>query len=42
MKSYAVDFLPHILQPIKVTTNSKTSINNIFPNMAVPNTISGD
>ena len=35
-------FLPHILQPSRVTTNSKTLIDNIFSNMAVPNTISGN
>ena len=29
-------FLPHILQPSRVTTNSKTLIDNIFSNMAVP------
>ena len=26
-------FLPHILQPSRVTTNSKTLIDNIFPNI---------
>ena len=35
-------FLPHILQPSRVTTNSKILIGNIFSNMAVPNIISGD
>ena len=35
-------FLPHILQPSKVTTNSKTLTDNIFSNMAVPNIISGN
>ena len=34
-------FLPHILQPSKVTANSKTLIDNIFSNMTVPNIISG-
>ena len=34
-------FLPHILQPSRVTTNSKTLID-IFSNMAVPNIISGN
>ena len=34
-------FLPHILQPSRVTTNSKTLID-ISSNMAVPNIISGD
>ena len=32
-------FLPHILQPSRVTTNSKTLIDNIFSNLAVPNII---
>ena len=32
-------FLP---QPSRVTTNSKTLIDNIFPNMAAPNIISGN
>ena len=36
------NFLPHILQPIRVTTNSKTLIDNIFSNMAVPNIIFGN
>ena len=35
-------FLPHILQPSRVTTNSKTLIDNVFSNMAVPNIISGN
>ena len=35
-------FLPHILQPSRVTTNSKTLTDNIFSNMAVPNIISGN
>ena len=35
-------FLPHILQPSRVTTNFKTLIDNIFSNMAVPNIISGN
>ena len=35
-------FLPHILQPSRVTTNSKTLLDNIFSNMAVPNIISGN
>ena len=30
-----------LLQPSRVTTNSKTLIDNIFSNMAVPNIISG-
>ena len=35
-------FLAHILQPSRVTTNSKTLIYNIFSNMAVPNIISSN
>ena len=35
-------FLPNILQPSRITTNSKTLIDNIFSNMAVPSIISGD
>ena len=35
-------FLPNILQNSRVTTNSKTLIDNIFSNMAVPNIISGN
>ena len=35
-------FLPHILQPSRVTTNSKALIDNIFSNMAVPNITSGN
>ena len=35
-------FLPHILQPSRVTANSKTLIDNIFSNTAVPNIISGN
>ena len=35
-------FLLHILQPSRVTTNSKTLIDNIFSNKAVPNIISGN
>ena len=35
-------FLPHILQPSWVTTNSKTLIDNIFSNMAVPNIVYGN
>ena len=34
-------FLSHILQPSRVTTNSKTLIDNIFSNMAVPSITSG-
>ena len=33
---------PHILQPSRVTTNSKTLIDNIFSNMAVPNISCGN
>ena len=32
----------HILQPSRFTTNSKTLLDNIFSNMAVPNIISGN
>ena len=35
-------FLSYILQPSRVTTNSKTLIDNIFFNMAVPSIISGN
>ena len=35
-------FLPHILQPSRVISNSKTLIDNIFSNIAVPNIISGN
>ena len=35
-------FLSHILQPSRVTTNSKTLIDYIFSNMAVPNIFSGN
>ena len=35
-------FLPQILQPGRVTSSSKTSIDNIFSNMAVANIISGN
>ena len=35
-------FLSHILQPNRVATNSKTLIDNIISNMAVPNKISGN
>ena len=35
-------FLPHILQPSRATTNSKTLIDNIFSNMAILNIISSN
>ena len=35
-------FIHHILQPSRVTTNSKTVIENIFSNVVVPNIISGN
>ena len=35
-------FLPHILQSSRVTTNSKTLIDNIVSNMAVTNIIPGN
>ena len=35
-------FLPHILQPSKVKSNSKILTDNTFSNMVVPNIISGN
>ena len=35
------NFLPHIIQPSRIA-NSKTLIDNIISNMAVPNIISGN
>ena len=32
-------FLPHILQPTRMNSNSKTLIDNVFSNMAVSNTV---
>ena len=32
-------FLPHIVQPIVVTSNFKTLIDNIFSNILVPDSI---
>ena len=34
--------LPHIIQPIKVTSNSKTLIDNIFANIHDPDSVSGN
>ena len=36
------DFLSHILQPIRVTNNFKTLIDNVFSKMALPIIISGN
>ena len=35
-------FVAHILQPTRVNSNSKTLIDNIFSNMAVPKKIYGN
>ena len=35
-------FLPHILQPTRVGSNSKTLIDNVFSNAIFPNIISGN
>ena len=35
-------FVSHTLQPSRITTNSKTLINNTFSNIAVPNIIFGN
>ena len=35
-------FLSHILQPSRVTTNSKILIDNISSNMAIPNIVFGN
>ena len=35
-------FLPHSLQPSRVTTNSKILIDNVFSDMTVPNIIFGN
>ena len=34
--------LPHIIQPIRVTSNSKTLIDNIFANIHDPDSVSGN
>ena len=36
------DFLSHILQPIRVTNNFKTLVDNVFSKMALPIIISGN
>ena len=33
--------LPHIVQPIRIRNNSKSLIDNIYPNIITPNNISG-
>ena len=35
-------FLPYILQPIKITSHSKTLIDNIFTNVILPDSLSGN
>ena len=35
-------FLPYILQPTRMTSHSKTLINNIFTNITLPDSISGN
>ena len=35
-------FLPHIIQPTRVTSNSKTLIDNIFSNILGPDSVSGN
>ena len=34
-------FLPYILQPTRITSHSKTLIDNIFTNINLPDSISG-
>ena len=34
--------LPHIVQPTRITNNSKTLIDNIYSNVISPNNISGN
>ena len=34
--------LPHIMQPTRVTSNSKTLIDNILSNILSPNSVSGN
>ena len=34
-------FLPYILQPTRITSHSKTLINNIFTNITLPDSIYG-
>ena len=35
-------FLPYLLQPTKITSHSKTLIDNIFTNITLPDSISGN
>ena len=35
-------FLPYILQPTRITSHSKTLIDNIFTNITLPDSISGN
>ena len=35
-------FLPYILQPTRITSSSKIQINNIFTNIILPDSISGN
>ena len=35
-------FLPHIIQPTRISTNSKTLIDNIFSNIHTPSSVSGN
>ena len=35
-------FLPHIVQPTRISTTSKTLIDNIFSNIHTPSSISGN
>ena len=35
-------FLPHIIQQTRISTTSKTLIDNIFPNIHTPGSISGN
>ena len=35
-------FLPYILQPTRITSHSKTLIDNIFTNVILPDSISGN
>ena len=37
-----VSFLPYILQPTRITSHSKTLIDNIFTNITLPDSISGN
>ena len=35
-------FLPHVIQPTRITSNSKTLIDNIFSNIFGPDSVSGN